>query len=345
MKIFFLYHKRWEGEHAEPLIRISKDLCIECIPCESNPGKPELLWPNYDDSNRRSNLDKLYKKVESLNPDLILVHSRCITPYLLRTQIPLIILEHTDGTSLEISRHLIHLPQVLAVVKGSVFSNVHDYNSFCIEGMYHGRFINFYNLPNCYPVKKLSKKEIDKIILGYSFGCFPTNKRFLNYKITNKRNIDVSFVGSTNYERSRLLTKHRNSSVDMIKKTKNFVCKNNISQKEYDEILLNSKICLCPYGYGVCYRSFESIYAGCLSIQPYSDFMKTWPNVFVENEVYQKCDANFLNIKEAIEYSLDNYDSLICSANKKREELIECFFNNKNLCDYIYKNIIKIKKS
>jgi hypothetical protein len=343
MKVFFLYHKRWADEHAEPLIRVSKELCIECVPCESNPGKPELLWPDYDDSNRRQGLDNLYKRIENLSPDLILVHSRCITPYLLRTQIPLVILEHTDGTSLEISRHLIHLPQVRAVVKGSVFSNSEDYNSFSIEGMYHGRFINFYNLNHCFPRKKLSKKEIDKIVLGYSFGCFPVNKRFINYNILKKRNTDISFVGSINYNRSKLITKHRGLAVESIIKTNSFVCKNNVSQKEYDEILLDSKICLSPYGYGVCYRSFEAIYAGCLTMQPYSDFMKTWPNIFINEEIYQKCNVDFSDIKEIIEYSLDNYDSLICNIHKKREEIMGCFFNDKNLCEYIYKNLIKIK--
>lgn len=340
MKIFFLYHKRWSEQHAEPLIRLSNTLSIECFSCESNPGVPELLWPDYDDSNRRSDLDNLYKRIEKLQPDLILVHSRCISPYLLRTEIPLVVLEHTDGTFLEISRHLIGLPQVLSVVKGSIFSDYDDYNSFSVEGMYHGRFINFCNLPNCFPRKNLSKKEKEKIILGYSFGCFKQNKRFVDYDISKKRNIDISFVGSIKYDRSDLVTEHRKLASNSIIKIKNYFLKNNISQEEYDEILLNSKICLSPYGYGVCYRSFESIYAGCLTVQPYSDFMKTWPNIFIKNKIYQECGADFSNIKEIVEYSLDNYKSLIYNVRKKRQELIDCFFNDKVLSDYIYKNII-----
>ena len=340
MKIFFLYHERWAKDQAEPILRVSKELGITCFPCPSNPGIPELLWPDYDDSKRRIELEEITKKVEKLKPDIILVHTRSLSNYLLQTQIPLILIEHTDGTALELSRHLIELPQVLSVVKGSVFTNYEFYNSPLCEGMYHGKYMNFFNLPKKAPYKKLPKKTLEKIILGYSFGAFPNNKRFINYDIKKQRNLDISFIGTTNYPRSKLVTQHRKLASQKIINIKNSIFKEGTNQVEYDQIMNSSKICISPYGYGVCFRSFESIYCGCLTIQPYCDFMKTWPNIFIDKKTYFKCESDFSDLNNVVKYMLENYKDLIESVYEKREELIDCFFNNKTLCDYVQKNII-----
>lgn len=340
MKIFFLYHKKWKESHAEPILRVANQIGIKCIPCPSNPGSPEFLWPDYDDSNRRMELDEIFKETERQNPDLVIVHTRSLTPYLLKTQIPLILLEHTDGTALELSRHLIDLDNILSVVKGSVFTDYNFYNSHTCEGMFHGNFINDLNLKKNKPYKKISKNNFKKILLGYSFGCFPKNKRFLNYNLKKNRDIDISFVGNLKYSRSKLVTHHRKKAATCLSTIEKSLFCQNLSLSEYDDVLLNSKICLSPYGYGVCYRSFESIFSGCLTVQPYSDFMKTWPNIFIKNKIYFECKSNFLDLKNICEFLLDNYENLIKDIYQKRQELIDCFFNDDILSKHIYDNII-----
>jgi len=340
MRIFFLYHDRWANNQAEPILRIKNKLGIDCFSCPSNPGTPEHLWPDFDDSKRRLELDEIYKKIEKLNPDIIITHTRSLTPYLLRTQIPLILLEHTDATALELGRHLLDFDNVLSIVKGSVFSNYDFYNSELYEGMYHGKFINSLNLNKKKPYKKVTENNYKKILLGYSFGAFPANKRFLHYNANKNKKIDISFVGNTFYYRSKLISNHRSLAVKELSKIKNTVYENNVNQKKYDEIMLESLSCLSPYGYGVCYRSFESIYCGCLTIQPYSDFMVTWPNVFVKDHSYLECCPNFSNINMILEFIKDNYIKLINKIYEKREELFNCYFNDEILSEYIYNNII-----
>lgn len=340
MKIFFLYHERWKNSHSEPLLRIKDKIGIECVPCPSNPGTPELLWPDYDDSKRRFILDEIFKKIEKQNPDLVIVYTRSVTPYLLKTQMPLVLLEHTDGTALELSRHLINLENVLSVVKGSVFVDYNSYNSATCEGMFHGNFVNFFNLKKQKPYKVMSKKNLKKILLGYSFGCFPQNKRFLSYDIKKNKNINISFMGNIKYSRSRLISQHREMAALAVSKIKDSLFEQNLPLSKYDEILLRSKICLSPYGYGVCYRSFESIFCGCLTIQPYSDFMRTWPNIFEKNKIYFECKSDFSDLNNVYEFLIDNYENFIEEIFIKRQELIDCFFNDDVLSNYIYENII-----
>ena len=341
-KMYFLYHDAWENNHAEPILRHKKQLGLECISCPSNPGRPELLWPKFDDRDR---IKKINSKIDSIkNAKAILIHHRCITQEILQKNLPLIILEHTDGTSLEISRYLIGLPNVIGVIKGTKFTNLDDYNSPCREGMFQGIFLKNPNVSLKNPELKLTNDQIKKIELGYSFGCFPSNKRFLNYKIDfdKKRKIDISFVGEINYPRSRLITNHRKEAKKNIENIGG-IYNNKISTEEFDQIMLNSKICLSPYGYGACYRSFESLYSGCLTIQPNSDWVESWPNVYVKNKTYFECKYDFSDLHSKTNYLLENYKNLKEIRIENRKTLIENYFGN-NLLYHIMEIIEKCLK-
>lgn len=327
-RIYFLYHERWKNEHAEPILRYQKELNLECIPCPSNSGVPEMLWPVIDDKNRVEKINEIVNKIK--NPKALIIHHRCITQEILRRNLPLIILEHTDGTALELSRYLIKLPNVLGVIKGTRFKNLKNYNAEYREGMFQGMFLTEPKILAKKPELNLSESDLSKVELGFSFGCFPSNKRFLNYEIdfSKNRNIEISFIGETNYPRSKLITKHRQNSVIAVKNVGG-IYNNKLSKEEFDKILLNSKICLSPYGYGASYRSFESLYAGCLTIQPKSDWVESWPNVYIKNQTYFECESNFSNLKEVKDSLIDNYKNLKDLRLENRKMLIEHYFSEK----------------
>ena len=325
-RLYFLYHERWGNDHAEPFLRYQKELNLECIPCPSNDGRPENLWPIFDDRNRVAAIKKIVDAIK--NPLAVIVHHRCITQELIRRQIPLIILEHTDGTSLEISRYLISLPNVLGVIKGTRFVDKNYYNGLHCEGMFHGKFIKSSVKPS-FPELTLPLDVLDKIELGYSFGCFPTNKRLVDRQVDfdANRSIDISFVGGTHYPRSRLITQHRTAAVEAVEQVGG-LAGNSFPQGQFDDILLDSKLCLSPYGYGVCYRSFESLYAGCLTIQPNSDYLESHPNVYVKNQTYFECNADFSNLREIKQSILDHYNSFKDMRIDNRNMLIKHYFSD-----------------
>ena len=342
MKLYFLCHERWKDNHAEPLLRSVNFLSnfnINLIPvfCPSNKRTPELLWPDCDDTERRSEIDELFDSLSF--PDAVIVHHRCLSPKMLRSKIPLIILEHTDGTSLEISRNFINLDNVIGVIKGSVFTDYDFYNASLTEGMYHSNYMNLIGLPKS-KVKQISSIFLSKIELGYSFGCFPSNKRFLNYQFNKSKDILVSFVGNINYHRSKLVTAHRNLAFNKIKNLNgSYYSLGGMHQNEYDDILLRSKFCLSPYGYGVCYRSFESIYTECVTIQPDSNFLKTWPNIFVENIGYLKCKSDFSDLDVLCNISNTKYEEILIETKNLKQELINSYWKEEIIGNHL-KNII-----
>ena len=342
MKLYFLCHEKWKNSHAEPLLRSLNYLSefgikINPIFCPSNEGTPELLWPDYDDTKRRETIDEIFDSLSLC--DAVIVYHRCLSAKMLRSKIPLIILEHTDGTSLEISRNFIDLENIIGVIKGSVFTNYDFYNSNLVEGMYHGNFMNSLSLPES-KTKKVNPIFFNKIELGYSFGCFPSNKRFLNYELKKEKDILISFVGNIDYHRSKLVTNHRKLALSNLNKIKNsFGSSLKLKQKDYDDILLRSKFCLSPYGYGVCYRSFESIYSGSVMIQPESNYLKTWPNIFEENISYVKCNSDFSNLDQICNMPLNKYENFLSNSLKLRNILFESYWKDEIIGNHL-KNII-----
>jgi hypothetical protein len=60
-----------------------------------------------------------------------------------------------------------------------------------------------------------------------------------------------------------------------------------VSQKQYNRELGQSKIVLSPFGWGeLCLRDFEALRAGALLMKPGMDHLETWPDIFWPGETY-----------------------------------------------------------
>lgn len=107
------------------------------------------------------------------------------------------------------------------------------------------------------------------------------------------------------------LTNHRLALHNIIHKTYNVSC-NKTDLVNYWNNLSNTRILVSPWGDNVsCYKDVEAIYKGCVLIKPYSDFAKTYGNLFQSNRFYVSCNSDWSNLVEKIEYINTNYDAFL----------------------------------
>lgn len=302
-----------------------------------SPGSSEF-WPqttlDYERS-RREKLSILVEEAKSKEYDMIICHHRAITREMLSCGLPLAILDYTDAPSLELSRYLIHLDQVVGVLKGVRYTDLEMHDEPTVEGMYHGRFMNHFGLPATKPEKKLKREHLEKIELIWGFGCFPSNRRLVDKDITAERLTRCSFVGSVFYDRSRLVTNHRKTAIQKLGQLPNCIAASSAPRNVYDEILLKSKICLSPYGYGSCYRSFEGIYAGCIILSPKCDFMESWPNIYIDGYGYVECKPDWSDLEKRICFIENNYEQFKIRSRELRQLLLEKYWNESNITNHV----------
>lgn len=343
MKLAFLCHDHPAFlNQAKPLLRVQdrlrdRGVALSVFKGPSNGGRPERFWPNcsvQEESLRRQRVNQVIEQLLQTRPDMVLVHHRAIQPSLLRSGVPLVVMEHTDGPSLEWSRYFIELPQVVGVIKGTVFTDESYYNAPCCEGMFHGTLMNDLALPEVKPVK--DAEDLGKVELGYSFGAFHSNRRFLAQEPAEDRPIDVSFVGGVAYPRSKLVSRHRQKALNAVRQLRNSYAKDGgVPQQEYDQVLQRSKTCLSPFGYGACYRSFESLYAGCVCIQPNNTYVKSWPNVYLPGETYVQCEVDFSDLDEKVNYVVRHWEEFAEWRRRNRQLLLDHYWNDDALTEHM----------
>lgn len=147
---------------------------------------------------------------------------------------------------------------------------------------------------------------------GYNIEICPLNKN---------RKIDVcSLIGISkeNFEHGIRTDEHYNlpryKIFDQVSKLKCNVITTEktgkLNREEYFNKLLNSKICISPYGYGeIAIRDIEAISAGCIIIKPDMSCVDTHPNVY-SDETYIRCNYDYSDLNEKVDFILSNYSEL-----------------------------------
>lgn len=75
-----------------------------------------------------------------------------------------------------------------------------------------------------------------------------------------------------------------------------------LSWDDYMAELMESKLCLSPFGYGeVCWRDFEAIACGAMLIKPDMSHLETSPNLFVPYETYVPINWDFSDLIEKVD--------------------------------------------
>lgn len=102
-----------------------------------------------------------------------------------------------------------------------------------------------------------------------------------------------------------------------------------VSQKEYYQELLSSKICVSPFGYGeICWRDFEAVLCRCLLIKPDMQHIQTEPNIFLPYETYIPVQWDFSDLEEKCLYYLAHPNERDRIVNRAYQ-LLEAYYQNK----------------
>ena len=189
-----------------------------------------------------------------------------------------------------------------------------------------GRFYNYlefgyldYQIERLKIFLKIKNLNTKKILPFFKYNDSSKNDFFVHLKIHN----EVAHSRNTViFQRTELVKNLKNDFP-------NYKFDNNkITLKDYYKKLIDSKICFSAYGWGeVCYRDFEAIYCGVPFLTADMSNIITWPNVYQDNVTYISYDLDFKNLKDKIEYILNN--------DRKRKELVS---NSQEVLRNVYKD-------
>jgi hypothetical protein len=134
-------------------------------------------------------------------------------------------------------------------------------------------------------------------------------------------------------------TNHRKGLWNTIKPlaSKYSMITNQLEFNSYIQKLVQSKICLSPFGMGeVCFRDFEAMYMGTILLKPYQDNILTAPNIYVANETYIPCNLDWSDLEEKIDYILSNFNEVNDRLTTNIREMYAKEYTYENFCMYYY---------
>ena len=204
-------------------------------------------------------------------------------------------------------------------IKKHIFENKNDYLrswkgknnliEYCVNN--HGLSLEIVDCKTCPKVK--DKEELVKINDSWNLGYDDKIQTLMQgYP---KINLDLKSIDVT----CRALNDNKNDwriylRQEAGEKIKTLSTRYNInssskrvSQKDYYDELLKSKICVSPFGYGeLCWRDFEAVICRALLIKPDVRHIKTWPNIFIPYKTYIPVEHDYKDLVEKCEYYLNN---------------------------------------
>ncbi len=205
-------------------------------------------------------------------------------------------------------------------IKKQVLSDINQYTSLYdtnlveYESAWDSNFIDPSKLITI-DIEKLN----DKLFVGWNFATDPIRiKQFFKserqLKSANKT-IDIHCRMTAPSDRKTWYTSMRGRAFDAIEKlSQNYEDELNILNEnklikynDYIRELINSKLCISPFGYGeVCWRDFEAILAGSLLIKPDMSHLVTKPNIYIPYETYVPINWDYSDLEEKCIYYIEN---------------------------------------
>lgn len=228
---------------------------------------------------------------------------------LLATDAPVAILERIDGAQLTgpVRRFLPH-PNLVAVIKNTVYADWRKYNSACWRGHEWAcrQAMGETGPEPMLPERKwITEAEHAKLHIGFSFAAYDHMQPLLETPHpTGDRPYLLNFAGTVDYGPDvPWLNSHRQKCVEAIQAIPgNHFCEvgRPLSREEYWDSLRKSVFCVSPWGLGEpCWRDFEGVMCGCVVIKPDTGHVLTSPDKFYSVGTIS-CLADFSNLKTAI---------------------------------------------
>jgi|GEM_PF-1438159 len=269
--------------------------------------------------------------------DLVFIHGKVLglmaekeqKSYLdkIKKETKVVLLDSTPYTSIEFY-HL--LPHVDLYIKKQLLRNFDQY----MDGSLGGQF--YYG--DIKAGREVLERNKSKILLGWNYGIaefFDTLLKKCRDAKNDQSNrlIDINCrmtLFRRKKERPEWYIQHRTKTMDILKalssKFKIVATDSFLPAMKYTNELKKSKICVSPFGFGeVCWRDFESIICGCLLIKPRMGHLITSPNIYLDNETYVPVKWDQSDLKEKIEYYLNNEKERLEIINRAWETFISYY--------------------
>ena len=280
------------------------------------------------------------------------------------SKIPVIILERFDS-SVSWFREFDMVPNLVAVIKNRLIEPIENMNSEYFYGRYHYRLMydSYYSETKINEFKekdlsnsvykglkilpKINENDLKKFHhVLWDFNSSPlsrTCRYFRNYEVDfNKvREYDVFCV---NRDKSGIQGWGRNKAKNIINNMKDLnVITKGLSQDEFNEKLINSKIGVACWGWGEwIHMDASAMYGGTILIKPDTGYVRMYPDIYINNITYIPCKADYSDLEEKIRYVLENYDSFLEMRKKNREFLLS--INHKECAEMFWDKIINLNK-
>lgn len=234
--------------------------------------------------------------------------------YLNTIKEPYFIFDGQDATSLIGTYEVFKQSNAILMFKNNILSNFDLYKKKSV----HGRLFWGDGEYNCQDIDDYK----DRIVLsgfnwlntfGYNINIPPINKN---------REYDVCALfglSKENYEYTNRVDSYYNNPrlkifKELSKLDKNIITSEKsgkLKKEDYYSTLLNSKICISPYGYGeVAIREIEAISTGCIIIKPTMENVKTSPDIYQDKKTYISCKPDYSDLNEKVEMVLESYDQI-----------------------------------
>ena len=157
-----------------------------------------------------------------------------------------------------------------------------------------------------------------------------------------KKDIDIFYVVHE-HENDSILYKHRKNIkriVDTFKDKYNVVTDTIKCKKQYLSTLCNSRIIICPYGFGtrIAADQFTLLSKGVL-LKPDSSFLKTIPNIYIDT-YYTPFKTDLSDLESIINQVLNNYEVYSKKSHEANTLLEE--FTIKHYIDHFCENIQEV---
>ena len=174
----------------------------------------------------------------------------------------------------------------------------------------------------------IAVSQLDKIIVGGNLALdsniMELHRKVQSIPAVSQRDVDVMFRGNVPKDWLHYLRKDIEPSLTRLQDTyKVIIPRKRVDREEYYREMLNSKICLSPFGFGeICWRDFEAVICGCLLVKPDMSHIETTPNIFRAYETYVPVRWDYSDVYEQCSYYLKHTD--------ERERIVAAAFNALN---------------
>ena len=261
----------------------------------------------------------------------------------------LVWLDTTDSTG---ATHFQVLPYVDKYWKKQLLEDLdlylNDYYGARIYTDFNRKLFNVKD-GNVYSVEPIKKQYINKLSVSWNLGAGPilaNNKilRFISlipwpikeklafkyklrsYPYLSERLQSLCFRGSNKYK-NKALSFQRLKTIEKLKARG--VETPPVKQKEFIEEIKRSRIAVSPFGNGeVCFRDFEIILGGAVLYKPTMEHLRTYPDVYINNETYVSFQWDFSDFDERIDDLLANPDT-IAKISQQAQEKYQYFLSEK----------------